>query len=231
MTVHSRSDRCVVLDLDGVLVMSEHLWEQGWHSVAADLGYAWLPEDTRTCQGKSVPEWAHYVSDRTGMDPKAAADSVIGAVAAAYDRGEVPLITGALELVRSAAARVPVALASSAPREIIDRVMTSTPIGEYFSATVSSAEVAAGKPAPDVYREAIARLGAGSSGSLAVEDSSNGVRAAAAAGLRVLGMEHAQYPIDHDAASRTFGVYHGLDEVTHVLVRLLDEEPARRPTF
>ena len=52
------TDRCVVFDLDGVLVMSEHLWEQGWQSVAADHGYTWLPDDTKTCQGKSVPEWA-----------------------------------------------------------------------------------------------------------------------------------------------------------------------------
>ena len=56
------TDRCVVFDLDGVLVMSEHLWEQGWQSVAADHGYAWLPDDTRTCQGKSVPEWARYLA-------------------------------------------------------------------------------------------------------------------------------------------------------------------------
>jgi HAD superfamily hydrolase (TIGR01509 family) len=216
------TDRCVVFDLDGVLVMSEHLWEQGWQSVAADHGYGWLADDTRTCQGKSVPEWAQYLADRAGMDPKAAARDVIGSVASAYDRGEVPLITGALALVQSAAARVPVALASSAPREIIDRVMSSTPIGEYFSATVSSAEVAAGKPAPDVYEEAVLRLGARSPGSLAVEDSSNGIRAAAAAGLRVLGMEHVQYPIDQDAASRTVGIYHDLDEVTAVLVGLLD---------
>lgn len=216
------ADRCVVFDLDGVLVMSEHLWEQGWETVSAQHGYAWTAEDTRTCQGKSVPEWARYLADRAGIDPQLAADGVIGSVASAYDRGEVPLITGALELVQSAASRVPVALASSAPREIIDRVMTTTPIGEYFAATVSSAEVAAGKPAPDVYQEAIARLGARSAGSLAVEDSSNGVRAAAAAGLQVLGMEHAQYPIDQDAAGRTVGIYHGLDEVTDKLVALLD---------
>jgi HAD superfamily hydrolase (TIGR01509 family) len=214
-------DRCVVFDLDGVLVMSEHLWEQGWHGVAAQHGYAWLPEDTRRCQGKSVPEWARFVSERTGMDSQKAAGEVIGAVTAAYDRGEVPLIEGALELVQAAAARVPVALASSAPREIIDRVMTTTPIGEYFGATVSSAEVAAGKPAPDVYRAAIAKLGANSAGSYAVEDSSNGIRAAAAAGLTVLGMEHPRYPVDHDAAGRAAGIYHSLADITVVLQGLL----------
>jgi HAD superfamily hydrolase (TIGR01509 family) len=215
-------ERCVVFDLDGVLVMSEHLWEQGWESVAATHGYVWTSDDTRTCQGKSVPEWARYLAERAGIAPQRAAADVISSVASAYDRGEVPLITGALEMVQSAASRVPVALASSAPREIIDRVMSSTPIGEYFAATVSSAEVAAGKPAPDVYSEAISRLGAGSAGSFAVEDSSNGVRAAAAAGLAVLGMEHAQYPIDQDAVARTVGIYHGLDEVTEKLVALLD---------
>lgn len=217
------TDRCVVFDLDGVLVMSEHLWEQGWESVSAAHGYRWSAEDTRTCQGKSVPEWARYVSERTGMDENAAADGVIAVVAGAYDRNEVPLIEGAYELVVAAAKRVPVALASSAPREIIDRVMATTPVGEYFSATVSSAEVAAGKPAPDVYNEAVARLGARSAGSYAVEDSSNGIRAAAAAGLTVLGMEHPQYPVDRDASGRAAGVYHSLEDVTAVLVSFLDE--------
>jgi beta-phosphoglucomutase-like phosphatase (HAD superfamily) len=126
-------------------------------------------------------------------------------------------------LVQAAAARVPVALASSAPRTIIDRVMMTTPVGEYFRATVSSAEVAAGKPAPDVYQEAVARLGARSAGSYAVEDSSNGIRAAAAAGLTVLGMEHAAYPVDRDASGRAAGVYHSLEDVTAVLVGYLDD--------
>ncbi len=217
------TDRCVVFDLDGVLVMSEHLWEQGWTSVSAERGYAWSSADTKTCQGKSVPEWARYVSERTGIDEDAAAAGVIAVVAAAYDRGEVPLIDGALELVQAAAKRVPLALASSAPRTIIDRVMATTPVGEYFRATVSSAEVAAGKPAPDVYQEAIARLGARSQGSYAVEDSSNGIRAAAAAGLTVLGMEHPLYPVDRDASDRAAGIYHSLDDVTAVLVSFLDE--------
>lgn len=217
------TDRCVVFDLDGVLVMSEHLWEQGWESVSAEHGYDWLPEDTRTCQGKSVPEWARYVSERTGMDERAAADGVIAVVAGAYDRNEVPLIDGALDLVQAVAMRVPVALASSAPRTIIDRVMTTTPMGEYFRATVSSAEVAAGKPAPDVYQEAVARLGALSAGSYAVEDSSNGIRAAAAAGLTVLGVENPLYPVDRDASGRAAGVYRSLEDVTAVLVSFLDE--------
>ena len=56
-----------------------------------------------------------------------------------------------------------------------------------------------------------------------MEDSSNGIRAAAAAGLTVLGMEHPQYPVDRDASGRAAGVYHSLEDVTAVLVGFLDE--------
>ena len=215
--------RSVVFDLDGVLVLSEHLWEEAWISVAAAHQYEWLPEDTRTCQGKSVPEWAQYLADRAEMMSDDAASAVIGSVAAAYDRGEVPLIDGALDLVQAAADRVPLALASSAPREIIDRVMTTTPLGQFFQATVSSAEVEKGKPHPHVYQEAISRLGSMNNRSFAIEDSSNGIRAAAAAGLTVLGIEQPQYPIDLDAAGRAIGIYNSLDHVSGALMSFLDE--------
>lgn len=226
MTSHHPSQRAVVFDLDGVLVLSEHLWEEGWRSVSAAHGYAWTDADTRACQGKSVPEWAEFLGVRCGISADEAGPPVIGYVVSAYERGDVPLLPGALDMVRAAAARVPIALATSAPREIIDRVMGTTELGEHFTATVSSAEVAAGKPNPDVYLEAVRRLGADSARSLAVEDSSNGIRAAAAAGLTVLGMEHAQYPVAPDAAALTFGVFDSLEAVAVNLVALLDTERA-----
>ena len=71
----------VVFDLDGVLVMSEHLWEQSWTAYAARYGYAWSPDDTRSCQGMSVPEWAAYLGSRSSGDPDAASESVIALVA------------------------------------------------------------------------------------------------------------------------------------------------------
>jgi beta-phosphoglucomutase-like phosphatase (HAD superfamily) len=104
--------------------------------------------------------------------------------------------------------------------------MTSTPLGQYFTTTVSSAEVERGKPHPHVYQEAISRLGSRSDRSYAVEDSSNGIRAAAAAGLTVLGIEHPQYPVDLDAAGRTLGIYNSLEHVADVLLWFLDEGQA-----
>ena len=169
--------RGVVFDLDGVLVRSEHLWEEAWQAYAAEHGYGWALEDTRHCQGLSVPEWSAYLAGKSTGAAEAAATAVVALVIAAYDSGRVSLFDGAADVVADISRRVPVGLASSAPRAVIDTVMATMGLGRYFGATVSSAEVARGKPSPDVYVEAIRRLGIDPPGSVAVEDSNNGVRA------------------------------------------------------
>jgi HAD superfamily hydrolase (TIGR01509 family) len=219
--------RGVVFDLDGVLVLSEHLWEEAWLDYAHRSGHPWSTDDTRRCQGMSVAEWGGYLADRTTHDPTDAIDTVIGSVARAYDAGQVSLVDGAADLVRVVAARVPVALASSAPRRIIDTVMGALGLGPWFGATVSSSEVAAGKPSPDVYLEAIRRLGVTAAGSLAVEDSSNGIRSATAAGLTVLAVPNPAYPLAPDAAAAADSIHDSLDGVGRRLLSLLDGSMAR----
>ena len=214
--------RGVVFDLDGVLVRSEHLWEQGWIGYAARHAGRWTAADTRACQGMSVPEWGRYLADRTSHDPGDATNAVIGSVVAAYRAGEVPLAAGALELVADAAARGPVALATSAPREVIEVVMDGMGLGGSFAAAVSSAEVRAGKPDPAVYLEAMRR--AGIDGGVAVEDSSNGVRAASGAGLTVLAVPDPAYPLAPDAAALADSVHGSLGEVRARLRELLDAD-------
>jgi len=212
----------VVFDLDGVLVMSEHLWEEAWVAYAGRFGCEWGPEDTRSCQGMSVPEWGAYLAERVSGDAVEAAAEVIAQVAGAYRSGRVRLVNGAPDLLATVAARVPVGLASSAPREIIDTVMGAMGIGGYFTATVSSAEVARGKPSPDVYIEAVRRLGVDPAKSAAVEDSSNGVRAASAAGLTVIAVAHEQYPLAPDARALATSVRTTLREVRDDLASFLD---------
>lgn len=228
MTARPRPDRGagarrtgVVFDLDGVLVDSEHLWERGWATFAADNDRSWTPADTAACQGRSTPEWAAHLAELTGRPAQVAAAEVVASVVRAHEAGQAPLMPGARRLVESVAARVPVALASSSPRAVIDVVMAGTGLGAAFGATVSSAEVARGKPSPDVYREAVRRLGIDADGSHAVEDSSNGVRAAAAAGLTVIAVPTPRYPLDADAAGRAARVVADRDEVLAVLLQLL----------
>jgi len=213
--------RGVVFDLDGVLVRSEHLWEEGWHAYAGRHAASWTAHDTRACQGMSVPEWGRYLADRTSHDAADATRSVIRSVIGAYEAGEVSLVPGAAELVAEAAAKGPVALATSAPREVIEVVMGRMGLGASFAAAVSSAEVRAGKPDPAVYLEAMRR--AGIAGGVAVEDSSNGVRAAAGAGLAVLAVPDAAYPLAPDAAALADSIHASLAGVRARLLELLGE--------
>src|SRR6266508_3874858 len=87
-----------------------------------------------------------------------------------------------------------------------------------FEVRISTEQVGRGKPAPDVYLEAAARLGVPPAACVAVEDSSNGVRSAAAAGMRVIAAPGERYPLAADAADAAGLVLAGLDELTAAAV-------------
>jgi HAD superfamily hydrolase (TIGR01509 family) len=134
----------------------------------------------------------------------------------------LPLLPGAVEAVRRLAARWPLALASSANRPIIDLVVERAGLGEAFTVTVSSEEVARGKPAPDVYLEAARRLGADPRRCAAVEDSANGLRSAAAAGMRVVAVPNRRYPPAPELVGTADLVLADLRELTPAAIAQLD---------
>ncbi|NUR89365.1 MAG: HAD family hydrolase, partial [Nonomuraea sp.] len=148
--------------------------------------------------------------------PDEIARGVVDQMAARYERG-VPLLPGAVEAVGRMAAAGPVGLASSSPRRLIDVVIAST--GMDFAATVSTEEVERGKPAPDGYLAAASELGVDPALCLAVEDSSNGLRSAAAAGMRVIAIPHGVYPPAPDALALAWRVLDDLDALTPDLLR------------
>lgn len=213
----------VVLDLDGVIVDSEHLWEQSWVACCARRGAAWGPDDTAACQGMSPPEWAGYIASKLGEPGAARAvqDECVDEVIAAIDGGHAPLLDGAGALIAQVSAQVPLALASSAARRVIDAVLSHHTITDRFKATVSSEEVPRGKPHPDVYAEAARRIGVIDGNGIAVEDSSNGIRAAHAAGLSVIAIPNPVYPPKPDALALADHVAtdHG-DALAYLLARL-----------
>lgn len=191
----------VVFDMDGVLVESEHLWEELWTAFAAERGARWGPEQTKNCQGMSAPEWARFLTKFAGGgdSEESTERAVVDGMIAKLRGGDIELLPGAREMITESAALGPVALASSAPRRVIDGVLTHHGIDHHFKATVSSAEVPRGKPAPDVYLAAAQKLGLPASRCLAVEDSSNGLRSATAAGMTVVAIPNPQYPPAEDA--------------------------------
>lgn len=193
----------VVFDLDGIIIDSEHLWEIAWRAYSESHGVPWSLDDTLAVQGMSTPEWARYLAAHIGRpeDAELARDACIVELIARIRGGEAVLLDGARELLENASSRVPIALASSSPRRGIDAVLDHYGIADFFTATVSSEEVPRGKPSPDVYLAATERLGVDPAASIAVEDSSNGIRAAHAAGLFVVGIPNPTYPPQPDAAA------------------------------
>jgi HAD superfamily hydrolase (TIGR01509 family) len=207
--------QAVMFDQDGVLVDSEGAWDAARRAVATESGGQWKPEATRAMMGMSAPEWSRYMHDSlgVGLAPEEISDRVVSRLLAGY-ADELPLIPGAVEAVRRVAARWPVGLASSANREVIDAVLTASGLAGVFGATVSGEEVAHGKPAPDIYLEAARRLGVEAAQCAAVEDSTNGLRAAAAAGMKVVAFPNREFPPADDALALASVVLGSLDELS-----------------
>ena len=192
----------VIFDLDGVLLDSESRWNEAKEALVRDAGGRWDDEAPTLMMGMSSPEWSAYLRDSLGvpMDTASINRDVVRRMEEGYRR-ELPLLPGAEDAVRALAGRWPLGLASSSNREIIDLALGLSGFGEAFRVTVSSEEVDRGKPAPDVYLEAARRLGADPGACVAIEDSSNGLRAAAAAGMTVIAVPNPHYPPAPDALS------------------------------
>jgi HAD superfamily hydrolase (TIGR01509 family) len=189
----------IVFDLDGVLVDSEQVWDDVRRGVVADRGGRWTDEATTTMQGMSTPEWARYLTTLGASgSPDELARVVTAAMADRY-RAHVPLLPGAVEAVTVLSGRWPLGVASSSPPELIDVVLAAAGVASRFRVTVSSEDVARGKPAPDVYLVAAERLRADPATCVAVEDSANGLRAAAAAGMTVVAVPNPHFPPPADA--------------------------------
>jgi HAD superfamily hydrolase (TIGR01509 family) len=209
----------VVFDMDGVLIDSEHVWDDVREQLARERGGRWHERAQRDMMGMSAPEWSAYMHDVIGLsEAPAEIDRLVVERLLERYADAPPLLEGAVGAVERLAARWPLAIASSSNREVIDAVLAATPLGPLFRLTVSSEEVARGKPAPDVYLEAAARLGVDSWRCAAVEDSHNGIRAAKAAGMRTLAIPNPRFPPGEEALAAADAVLASLDELTPAAV-------------
>jgi HAD superfamily hydrolase (TIGR01509 family) len=212
----------IIFDLDGVLLDSEQRWNEAKEALVREAGGTWLEKAPEVMMGMSSPEWSAYLRDDLGVqrDLDAINDDVVRRMHESYEDG-LPLLPGALETVRALAARWPLGLASSSNREIIDVFLERSGVGDLFGATVSSEQVARGKPAPDVYVETARRLGVAPRACVAIEDSANGLRAAHAAGMPVVAAPNPHYPPGDDALALAAAVVDGVGDVTPGLVATL----------
>jgi HAD superfamily hydrolase (TIGR01509 family) len=205
----------VVFDLDGLLIETEELWDEVREALARERGGRWSESAQRDMMGMSSPEWARYMHETVGLaeSPEEINHLVVERMASRY-RSELPLLPGAVEAVERIAARWPLGVASSSNRALIDLVLELSGLAKHFRATVSSEEVARGKPAPDVYVEAARRLGVDATRIAAVEDSEAGIRSAAAAGMRVVAIPNRSFRPSDDVLAAANVVLDSLGKLT-----------------
>jgi HAD superfamily hydrolase (TIGR01509 family) len=210
----------VVFDLDGVLIDSEPGWEEVRRGLVARHGGHWAAGAQHRMMGMSTPEWARYLTGDLGarLTPEQAAAEAISEMAARYAE-HLPLLPGAVDAVRTLAAQWPLALASSAPASLIDVVLDTSGLRGCFQVAMSTDQVRAGKPAPDIYLAVTQALRCPPGRCAAVEDSSNGLRSAAAAGLRVIAVPRPEYPPDPEALQPAALILGSLTELGPGVIR------------
>jgi HAD superfamily hydrolase (TIGR01509 family) len=211
----TRSLEAVVFDMDGVLVDSEEIWDEARRALALEHGLAWPESAQRDMMGTSSPEWSRYMHERIGLDesPEEISAEVVRRLEDLYWQ-HLPLLEGAVQAVERMARRFRLGLASSSNRPIIELVLELAAIADEFEVTVSSEEVERGKPAPDVYLEALRRMKVAPARAAAVEDSTNGLLSAHAAGMLVVAVPNPVFPPRADALAVADVVIDSLSELT-----------------
>jgi HAD superfamily hydrolase (TIGR01509 family) len=204
----------VVFDLDGVIIDSEQLWDEVREGLARERGGRWSDRAQADMMGMSSTEWSRYMHDVVGLteSPEEINREVVSLMLGRYSE-KLPLLEGAVDAVKRLAAHWRLGVASSSNRELIDRVLEVSGLAAYFDATVSSEEVARGKPAPDVYLEAARRLGVEPARTVAIEDSANGIRSAHAAGMHVVAIPNRAFPPPDDVLGIAGAVLESIEQL------------------
>jgi HAD superfamily hydrolase (TIGR01509 family) len=178
----------VLFDMDGLLIDSEPLWYDVEYAVVERLGGQWAPHHQAACIGGTMDASCRYIIDLTGTDVSVdeLSDLLIGEMETHFRQDTLPLHNGALELVDAVrAAGVPTGLVSSSYRRLVDAALER--LGrDRFDTSVAGDEITRGKPDPEPYLTACARLGVEPRECVVLEDAISGVASAEAAGCRVV---------------------------------------------
>jgi HAD superfamily hydrolase (TIGR01509 family) len=190
----------VVFDLDGVLIDSEPIFEEAGRCMLERRGLAWAPEVVRGMMGSPARQAFDYFREFYRLEDSVTDLIAEGSLAfhTVLGQGTVPFLAGAVALLdRLRDKGVPVAMATSSSRAYVEKVLRPhAPFLGRFHFVLTCDDVARGKPDPEIYRKAAARLGHAPADMVVIEDSPNGLRAAQAAGARCLVVPHRRVWLD-----------------------------------
>jgi HAD superfamily hydrolase (TIGR01509 family) len=181
----------VLFDMDGTMIDTEPYWIAAEYALVEAFGGTWSDEHAHALVGNALIDSAIYIRDhgRVALEPPEIVDRLLAEVVAATEK-EIPWRPGARELLAELAEQgIACALVTMSYTELARTMTDQLPAGS-FTAVVTGDEVHNGKPHPEPYLTAMARLGVSPAGSVAIEDSPTGVAAAEAAGCLVIAVPH-----------------------------------------
>ena len=180
----------IVFDCDGLLLDTEGCWSVGETALFARHGLAFGDDHKQALIGVAMSHAGPILETLLASPGRGAelTNELVELVVAEVTRVGCTPMPGALELLAMLRGRVPLGVASNAPRPVFQAAIAAAGVSDWFGAVVSADDVDRPKPAPDVYLEACRRLGAEPAGAVALEDTATGLAAARAAGMRTIGV-------------------------------------------
>ncbi|MBL8762868.1 MAG: HAD family phosphatase [Phycisphaerae bacterium] len=215
--------RGVIFDMDGVMVLTEDAHWRAWRAAGESRGVAIAHEVFLSCFGRVNADCVRVMfgagvssveAERIAEEKERAFRDLV--------RADVPLAPGLRELLAELrGAGVRMAVGSSAPRANVDLILDAGGLRAFFRAAVDGSQVKRGKPAPDVFLLAAERLEVPAGSCVVVEDAPAGIEAAAAAGMRPIGIT-----TTHRAEQlRSAGAAHIVERLRDVAELVLRGEP------
>ncbi|MDD5350317.1 MAG: HAD-IA family hydrolase [Chthoniobacteraceae bacterium] len=180
-----------LFDWDGVIIDSSRHHEKSWELLAKEEGLPLPPDAFRLGFGRKnqiiIPEIYHWSNDPVEIERLGRRKEELYRELMAADALEpLPGVRAWLETLRDAG--IPRAVGSSTPRANLDAAMGRLGLGGLFDAIVSAEDVTLGKPNPEVFLKAAARIGCRPERCVVFEDALAGIAAARAGGMRVIGI-------------------------------------------
>jgi HAD superfamily hydrolase (TIGR01509 family) len=215
--------RAVIFDMDGLMLDTERLRKQLFERVVAEHGMTLSDRVYLQTIGRTVRDSRLIFAEHMGVDfPFEALRIKRREIEYAYiDQYGVPTKPGLASVLDWLEARAfPRAVATSSARDTAHRLLQAAGVRQRFEIIVGGDDVTHGKPAPDLFLLAAARLGVAPSDCVVLEDSSAGIRAAHRAGMTPILVPDLQPPAD-DVQGLAYRICASLHEAQTVLAELL----------
>lgn len=212
---------CVLFDLDGLLVDSEPAWYRARCDLAAAHGAVWTEADQRAQAGVHTDVWVRNVGACIdgALTPDEVQEAIVSRMEAYYRAGEVRVLPGAETCLSWCAGRFKTALVSGSPHRLMDAAVEGAGWSSHFDMRLSSDDVTHGKPEPDVYVEAMRRLGVNREQTVVLEDSGAGIRAGLSAGARVIAVPNPETNPGPDTLALATALLPSLADVPALIAR------------